>query len=181
MFRFDKFTEHWASVYRPMLHQKGKYARNKRFYLTDTYMGLVDFMTNIRPDQSPCVVMESAQEGTMTDRFDYPRYSLYFMVRAEDMSDGESAMDAKTEAKQHMQKFMNYLRSKQEEDARCNLRTGISGIKIEQFMNYDTVGPFYDGWYGVQITLENLEAYSTCVSQDDYIEDTPLEEISKEY
>jgi uncharacterized protein YggE len=96
------------------------------------------------------------------------------------MSDGESAMDAKTEAKQHMQKFMNYLRSKQEEDARRNLRTGIAGIKIEQFMNYDTVGPFYDGWYGVQITLENLEAYSTCVSQDDYIEDTPLEEISKD-
>lgn len=181
MFRFDQFTEHWASIYRPMLHEKGKYARNKRFYLTDTYMGLVDFMTNIRPDQSPCVVMESAQEGSMTDRFDYPRYSLYFMVRAEDMSDGESAMSAKLEAKQHMQKFMNYLRAKQEEDARRKQKTGIAGIKIEQYMNYDTVGPFYDGWYGVQITLENLEAYSFCVSPDDYIEDDSSEENGKDY
>lgn len=180
MFRFDKFVEHWASIYKPMLHEKGRYSRNRRFYLTDTYMGLVDFMTNIRPDLSPCVVMESAQEGTMTDRFDYPRYSIYFMVRAEDMSDGESAMEAKTEGKIHMRKFMNYLRAKQEEDNRRKLKTGIAGIKIEQFMNYETVGPFYDGWYGIQITLENLEACSSCVLQEDYIEDTPLEEIGKD-
>ena len=177
MFRFDLFTEHWASIYKPMLHQKGKYARNKRFYLTDTYMGLVDFITNIAPGHSPCVIMESAQEGTISSRFDYPRYSLYFMVQADDMGDGISAMDAKLEAKEHMMKFVNYLREKQRENERKNLRSGIEGIKIDEYLNYDTVGPFYNGWYGVQITLENLLAYNLCVSPDDYIEDTPLENM----
>lgn len=171
MFRFDSFVEHWASIYRPMLHEKGKYGRNKRFYLTDTYMGLVDFMTQVQADRSPCVIMESAQEGTISDSFDYPRYSLYFMVQADEMSDGTSAMEAKIEAKQHMQKFMNYLRKKQEENARNRVRTGIEGIKIDKYLEYQTVGPFYNGWFGVQITLENLEAYSRCVSGDDYIDD----------
>lgn len=172
MYRFDKFVEHWASLYKPMLHEKGRHGRNKRFFLTDTYMGMVDFMTQIRPDRSPCVIMESGQEGTMTDRFDYPRYTLYFMVRAQDMSDGTSAMDAKIEAKQHMQKFLIYLRRKKEEDELHRRKSGLENIKIEQYLDYQTVGPMYDGWFGVLISLENLEAYSTCIVADDYIEDT---------
>ena len=172
MFRFDNFVEHWASIYKPMLHEAGKYGRNKRFFLTDTYMGMVDFMTQIRPDQSPCVVMESNQEGTMTDRFDYPRYSLYFMVRAHDMSDGASAMEAKLEAKQHMRKFIVYLRKKKEYNELHRIKSGLENIRIEQYLDYQTIGPMYDGWYGVLISLENLEAYSTCIVQDDYIDDT---------
>lgn len=172
MFRFDKFVEHWASIYKPMLHEKGRYGRNKRFFLTNTYMGMVDFMTNIRPDQSPCVVMESGQEGTMTEGKDYPRYSLYFMVRAEEMSEGSSTMEASMEAKMHMQKFIVYLRNKKEYNEMHRIKSGLDHIKIEQYMDYQTVGPMYDGWYGVLITLENLEAFSTCIIQDDYIEDT---------
>lgn len=177
MFRFDRFVEHWASIYKPMLHTPDRYGRNKRFFLTDTYMGMVDFMTQIRPDQSPCVVMESSQEGTMTDRFDYPRYSLYFMVRAEDMSDGSAAMDAKIEAKQHMQKFLIYLRRKKEEAEMNRRKSGLENIKIEQYLDYQTVGPMYDGWFGVLISLENLEAYSACVVADDYMEETDPQEF----
>ena len=171
MYRFDKFVEHWASIYRPMLHTPERYGKNKRFFLTDTYMGMVDFMTQIRPGQSPCVVMESGQEGTMTDRFDYPRYSLYFMVRAGDMSDGAAAMEAKMEAKRHMQKFITYLRHKKEQAEMLRRKTGLENIKIEQYLDYQTVGPMYDGWFGVLISLENLEAYSTCVVSDDYVEE----------
>lgn len=169
MYRFDEFVEHWATIYRPMLHQPGRTARNRRFFLTDTYMGLVDFMTQIRPDQSPCVVMESAQEGTINDRFDYPRYSLYFMVRAADMSDGRSAMEAKVEAKEHLLKFLNYLRSRRD-DRLSPYQRLLQNIKTDGYLDYQTIGPMYDGWFGVTVTLENLIPYSLCVNGEDYVE-----------
>lgn len=171
MFRFDSFVENWATVYKPMLHDPSPNGRNKRFYLTDTYMGLVDFMTNIRPNQSPCIIMESSQEGAITDRFDYPRYALYFMVQADIMSNGRAAIEAEIEAKTHMIKFINYLRHQKRMNEILHQRSGLENIKIESYLDYQPVGPFYNGWYGIQITLENLEAYSQCVISDDYIVD----------
>ena len=171
MFRFDKFVEQWAMKYKPMQHVPGPFSKNERFFLTDTYMGMVDFVTTLQPESSPCVVMESDQEGCMTDRYDSPRYTLYFMVRAEKMSDGVAAYEAKLEAKMHMQKFMNWLRAMQEKEEDERRKEGVRNIRIEDNMSYQTVGPFYDGWYGVYISLDDTQAYSRCVISDDYLQD----------
>lgn len=171
MFRFDQFVEDWASKYKPMLHEPGRHSGNERFFLTDTYMGMADFMVNVQPDKSPCVIMESDQEGSMTDRLDNPKYTLYFMVQAERMSDGRAAYDAKLEAKEHMRKFINWLRAKQEEEERKGGVTMVGNITIEEHINYQTVGPFYNGWYGVCISLEDTQSYLRCVIQDDYLVD----------
>lgn len=157
--------------YKPMLHVPGPHSRNERFFLTDTYMGMADFMVNVQPEKSPCVIMESDQEGSMTDRLDNPRYTLYFMVQAEQMSDGRAAYDAKLEAKLHMQKFITWLRAKQDEEERHGGVTRVGNIVIDEHMNYQTVGPFYNGWYGVYVSLEDTQAYSRCVISDDYLED----------
>ena len=169
MFRFDEFVEDWASIYKPMLHEKGEYSRNRRFFLTDTEAGLIDFMTSIQPDQSPCVVMESSQEGTIGRGLDRPQYTLYFMVRAEIMGDGKSAYEAKLEAKQHMKKFITYIRNCQEVEEREQRTVGVRNIEVEDGLPYYSVGPFYNGWYGVYITLEDVQRFSKCVNEDDYI------------
>ena len=107
-------------------------------------------------------------EGSMTDRYDNPRYTLYFMVRAEKMSDGMAAYEAKLEAKMHMQKFVNWLRDKQDKEEYERKSEGVKNIRIEDNMN-QTVGPFYDGWYGVLISLEDTQSYSRCVISEDYL------------
>lgn len=164
VFEFDEFVEHWAEIYRPMQHVPGKRSKNQRFFLTDTYMGMTDFMTTIQPDKSPCVIMESNAEGELSDSYDMPEYTLYFMVRADDMNDGSSARMAKREAKTHMKKFMSYLKRKQEGD-----EPGVGNINTSR-VRYQTIGPMYDGWFGVTITLDDVQSLNRCVDRDDYIE-----------
>lgn len=163
-FEFDDFVEHWAEIYRPMQHVPGKKSKNKRFFSTDTYMGMSDFMTTVQPDKSPCVIMESNAEGELSDSFDMPEYTLYFMVRAKDMSDGAAAKVAKREAKMHMKKFITYLKNKQEEEVR-----GVENIDTSR-IRYQTVGPMYDGWWGVTITLSDVQGLNRCMDGNDYLE-----------
>lgn len=162
VFEFDEFVEHWAEIYRPMQHVPGKKSKNQRFFQTDTYMGLSDFMTTIRPDKSPCVIMESNEEGELSDFYDKPEYTLYFMVRAEEMSSGASARMAKREAKMHMKKFIVYLKHKQEEGD-----SGVGNIDVNS-VRYQTIGPMLDGWFGVTITLEDVQSLNQCVDSEDY-------------
>lgn len=163
-FNFDDFVERWAEIYRPMQHVPGKRSKNQRFFLTDTYMGMSDFMTGIQPDRSPCVVMESNAEGELSDFYDMPEYTLYFMVRAEEMSDGYSARLAKREAVLHMKKFVSYLKQKQQ-----NEEPSVINIEVER-IRYQTVGPMFDGWFGVTITLNDVKKMNGCVNEEDYIE-----------
>lgn len=163
-FNFDDFVERWAEIYRPMQHVPGKRSKNQRFFLTDTYMGMSDFMTGIQPDKSPCVVMESNAEGELSDFYDMPEYTLYFMVRAEEMNDGYSARLAKREAVLHMKKFVSYLKQKQQ-----NEEPSVINIEVER-IRYQTVGPMFDGWFGVTITLNDVKKMNGCVNEEDYIE-----------
>lgn len=161
---FYEVVEQWAESYVQMQHTPGEMGTNKRFFLTDTYMGMVDFMTNIQPDSSPCVVMESNQDGRIEEGKDYMNHTIYFMVRAENMSDGRSALKAKLEAHEHAHKFIAWARNMLEEredipDSRFNLSS----------IDYNTVGPMYDGWYGVYITIEEVATFSQCVLPHDYV------------
>lgn len=166
---FYQFIEHWTEIYKPMQHIPGKNSKNQRFFLTDTFMGLSDFMTNVQPQKSPCLIVETNQEGSLDVRFDTPRYTLYFMVRSDRMSDGQEALDAKLDAKTHMLKFFVYALNKQE--------SGISVIKNINLDNidYQTVGPFYNGWYGVTITLKDVVSISRCIDNNDYLDDYNFE------
>jgi len=113
MMEFDyiKFTEEWAEIYKPMLHTPGFSGMNKRFFITDSYMTMVDFMAHMDPTTSPCVITESQQEGNVEEGWDYPMYSFYFMVRGDEMNDGKEAVQAKRSAKEIMMDFINFIRT----------------------------------------------------------------------
>ena len=127
MFQFHEFVENWASLYRPMQHIPGPRSKNRRFYLVDSYMSMIDFAKSLPDAKSPCVVMESNQEGIVSDRFDYPEHTVYFMVKATDMQDGLAANAAKLESKLHMMKFLAYLLTKKEEET-----PGLENIDLER-------------------------------------------------
>lgn len=164
MFQFHEFVENWASLYKPMQHIPGTRSRNCRFYLVDSYMSMIDFAKSLPDSKSPCVVMESNQEGIVSDRFDYPEHTIYFMVKATDMQDGRAAHAAKLESKQHMMKFLAYLQAKKAEET-----PGLENIDLER-AEYVTTGPLYNGWYSVSLTLSNMSPYSRCIDENDYIE-----------
>lgn len=163
-FRFEEFVEHWAEIYRPMQHVRGERSKNKRFFLTDTYLGLSDFMINVGVRQSPCVIMESDVEGTFANGLDQPQYTLYFMVRASETQSGFASREAKIEAKGHAKKFLAYLR-----DCQYKGDQDLQRINLDERMGYQTIGPLYNGWYGVYITIDDVQQYTLCMDKNDYV------------
>lgn len=160
-FKFEQFVEHWAQIYMPMQHVPGAKSKNKRFFFTDTYMGLSDFMASFTSKTSPCVVMESGHEGMLVRGLDQPRYTLYFLVKADDSQDGFAARAAADQAKEHMMDFVVYLKKKSE------TMKELQHIDAERIA-YQTIGPLYNSWYGVYITIEDTRQYTLCVSKDKY-------------
>lgn len=188
-FLFDRFVEGWATLYAPMRHTPGIDGSNKRFFICDSYMTMTEFMTNMEPEASPCVIIESQQEGSVRDGKDYPRYALYFMVRASEMNNGHFAIIAKRDAKRVMMDFINFLRAFKYPDDYASLLDGLDlpqgsylsnlreavehgdrcleNIGIEDFA-YESINQMYDGWYGVQVTLDDMCVINQCLDPELY-------------
>lgn len=163
-FRFESFVENWCTIYRPLQHVPGERSKNKRFFLTDTtYLGMADFMANIGNRSSSCVVMESSVEGTLVRGLDVQQHTIYFFVKATDTQDGHAAREALLEAKTHMNEFLAYLRQKQSEGM-----SELQNINLDDRSGYQSVGPLYNGWWGVFITIEDTRQVRLCVDKDKY-------------
>lgn len=186
-FNYVRFTEEWATIYKPMLHTPGPEGLNRRFFICDSYMNMTSFMEHMDPECTPCVIVESQQEGNIQEGRDYPYYSFYFMVRAGNTHEGYSAYDAKNEAKKVMMDFVNFIRMFKycqdseehyknltslhldENSYLYSLRESVlngyncmSQINIEDFV-YESLNELYDTWYGVQATFEDILLYDMCV------------------
>mgnify|MGYP003412898214 CR=1 FL=1 len=161
--RFYHFVERWCMSYKPMLHEPGETSKNNRFLYVDSYLAMTDVCKNIPTLKSPCLVMESAQEGTMDERFDYPEYTLYFMVKGDVKPDGRKNFMAKWEAKQHWLKFRTYFSNKKED------MKEFEHLSLEN-LQYSTIGPLFNGWYAVAVTIPNIEKLNQCIDPNDYEE-----------
>lgn len=165
-FRFEDFVEHWCEIYKPLQHMPGERSKNKRFFLTDTtYLGMSDFMSNIGSRASSCVVMESSVEGMVKGGFDMQQHTIYFFSRAKSTQDGIDAREAMLEARGYMLEFLAYLRKKQDDGME-----EVQRINLDERNAYQSVGPLYNGWYGVYITLEDVRQTLLCINEDNYSE-----------
>ena len=164
-FRFEDFVEHWCTIYKPLQHVPGERSKNKRFFLTDTtYLGMSDFMANIGSRASTCVVMESSVEGTVKGGIDMQQHTLYFFAKAKSTQDGADARAAMLEAKGHMTEFLAYLRQKQREGME-----ELQHVNLDERTGYLSIGPMYNNWYGIYITLEDVRQVRLCVDEGSYV------------
>lgn len=163
---FHSIVKQWCETYRYMLHTK----ENKRFYLTDSQMGVVDMAKSISNSFSPCVLMESTVEGGGPIKRITRNYPIYFFVRAEKMADGDDAAVAKEEAWMHAQNFLSWIIKKQEEEiSNGKLDGDFSRIDLNGYVNVDTVGPLENGWFGVMIQFEREEPLNLCIDKNLYV------------
>lgn len=162
---FHSIVRQWCRAYKPMLDnpQKG----NRRFYLTDSTSGVVELAKGIANYMSPCVVMESSVEGYIKGGLIYRNYPVYFFVRAHDLADGDAAAEAKEEAWMHCQKFITWLKRKQETDVSDG---EYNRIDMEDNIDIQTIGPVENGWFAVLVQFERLEQMDLCVDNDMYID-----------
>ena len=190
-FDYIKFTEEWATLYKPMHHIPGEDSMNKRFHICDSYMTMTEFLQgSMDPECTPCVITESQQEGSIQGGMDYPRYTFYFLVRSGETHNGHSAVRAKKDAKAIMIDFLNFIRmfkyaDEYEDDLKAmplpedsylySLRAAVmdgdpnmSNLNIEDVV-YESLNELYDTWYGVTFTLDDVNVFNMCVDLSQYV------------
>lgn len=172
---FHSMVRMWCRTYKFMLDSP----ENRRFYLTDSRAGMVELAKGIKPEMSPCVVMESAVEGGGEIRRPTRNYPIYFFVRARKMSDGDAAAEAKEEAWLHAQKFLSWLLDKHEKELNEGMRDGdFARLELDDaFLDFMTIDPLEDGWYAVLLQIVREEPLNLCVNPEEYIEEGQEEDI----
>lgn len=157
---FFGYVERWCMRYKPMLHSE----ENKRFFLTESFSGFMDFMREIDAvAESPMVIMETQISGELS-RFDSTDYVVYFFCKAETQGDGRAAKHAALESKSHMKNFVTYLR----EDIKKKPNHPFRKMNVES-IRYQPIGPLYDHWYGCYIEFEDVQQLNHCVDESLYI------------
>jgi hypothetical protein len=166
---FHGIVRQWCKLYRP-IHDDEIHG-NRRFFLTDSTAGVIELAKNIKPAYSPCVVMESNVEGDGPVTMPVRCYPVYFFVRAKNMSDGDSAAEAKEEAWVHAQNFVAWLLAKHNQELESNINGDFARIDLEQaYSGFQTVGPLEDGWFAVLMQFDRLEPVNTCLNKDLYLD-----------
>lgn len=162
------FSEHWATIYQPMLHEP---KRNKRFYCVENGANLTNLAKELPHAKSPLLCIETNIGGGISDSFFMPEYSLYFFVQANPTLQNNDIADAtaKDEAMSHAIAFLNYIRQKQEEHGNDHDFV-LQGLDLDN-VRFETFGPIFNRWFYVGISLFDLGRYSQCVNPDDYIEE----------
>ena len=163
---FHSIVRQWCRMYKPMLDGP----KNRRFYLTDSTAGVVELAKGITAKFSPCVVMESDVSGGGPVSMPVMVYPIYFFVKAEKMADGDEAAVAKELAKEHARNFMAWLKKKHDEELQVNKNGDFARINLEDYVDYQTVGPLEDGWHAVMVQIEREEPLNLCVDEDLYID-----------
>lgn len=150
---FKRFVEHWASIYKPMLHTPEAGGRNKRFFFCDGFAGMADWMRQQNWDRSPVVVMESGVDVSIRkDGWEYHDYVLYFCVRAATPSDGFDASASKDEAMSHARQFLLYVKTHERDFIADTKKPDLDQV------NLTPIGPMWDAWNLVQMRITVAEA-----------------------
>lgn len=166
---FHSIVKKWCETYKYMRHTE----ENKRFYLTDSPMGTVDMAKKLSNSFSPCVLMESSVEGGGPIKRPSRNYPIYFFVRANKMSDGDDAAVAKEEAWMHAQNFLTWLHYNREKElSEGKIDGDFTRIELDGYIDFQNVGPFENGWYGLLIQFEREEPLNMCIDENLYVVNT---------
>lgn len=159
------FAEHWATIYKPMLHERKK---NKRFFCIESLANLTNFAKELPKTNSPLICIETNIGGGINRKFIMPEYNVYFFVRASQKIQDNDIADsaAKEEALQHAVSFLNYLRHEQELQ-RDSRRFQFLALDLDN-IRFETFGPMFNRWFCVGISMMDLAQYNRCFNPDDY-------------
>ncbi len=162
------YTEHWASIYKPMMHNT---TDNRRFFCIESIGQIANLVTQVQSVKGPFVVIETNIGGTVTERFMTPEYGVYFFQKsvAQKLQSNDTAdAEAKSTAMKHALAYLNRIRQDQQE-GQTGTADALAGIDLEE-VRFETFGPLFNRWFAVGISLRNLQRFSRCVNADDYDE-----------
>ena len=149
---------------------------NKRFYLTDSQMGVVDMAKDISNAFTPCVVMESGPDGSGPLERPVMNYPIYFFVRAEKMADGDEAAVAYETAMFHARNFLSWLKKKHDEEIDNDIKGDFARINLDgAYIDILSVGPLQNGWFAVMLQFQRDEPLNLCIDWNLYLTDEELE------
>lgn len=119
MFRLDNLLETWATLYRPLSHEKGRESKHRTFFRISMITENSEFVRNINTTPSPAMAYAThidAEMAQQTTRAISYRHVIYFMVRQAPggpsrnlATDEDSATEARFETDQMVQDLLAFL------------------------------------------------------------------------
>lgn len=165
------FTEHWASIYKPIQHDvTTSRKKNKRFFCIESIAQIANFAKELPNASSPFVAIETNIGGDIGSKFLAPEYNVYFFVLAKQKVQDNDREDAaaKEEAMRHAVAYLNYIRREQHIHSN-DRQSSLMGIDTEN-VRFETFGPMMNRWFCVGLAFTGIAQYSRCVNENDYLE-----------
>ena len=122
-------------------------------------------MGKIPQAKTPCVFYEFMWSGRIDGGKVSPTYSVYFPVNCGTSKPNPTAAHkAIMESANHAFKFITWLRNEQDNGRRELQQLDLENASIEPY------GPLLNGWYTMFVQLSDVDTFSICVDEDDYID-----------
>ena len=171
MYHLIPFTQHWTEIYLPIVEAAQAKKKGKSFHCIESIANLANLSMRLPDLPSPFVAMETNIGGDFSEKFLLPQYNVYFFVKASQKAGRDTDLDdteAKEEALEHANEFLNYLREQKEKH--CNdHQFPLMGIDTEN-AHFETFGPIHNRWFAVGVAMNDMSKRSRCVDKTKYKE-----------
>lgn len=184
-FRFDKILEDWASIYKPIGHDKQKGSKNKRFFRIKTISTDNEFMRNANSVGTPCmlfsVLIDAETDGK--DKAVNYRYMIYFASKSISRTlaknakqDDDLGYDQQLAMDSMVQDLLAYLHVIRQTGV-CPITNvpfdnvtvqGLKGLMLDR-ADWASAPVKFNEWHIMGLAIQGISPRLLCVNKEQYL------------
>ena len=130
-------------------------------YLVNGFEGKMDMLQKVSNEVSHCTMMDIHYGGQIRNEFRSSVFELYFNAREPEYTDATELASALDRAQAMLDGFVRDM-VKANKTARKNSTKTLPFWFETESLNWDTAGPFGDGWETVVLYLEVCVPFDYC-------------------
>lgn len=192
LFRLDNLLENWASLYKPLSHDKAKGSKDKRFYRIKSIATDNEFGRNSNVAKSPSMlfsVLIDAQANGKSNFISY-RYEVYFVSKAVSRGlaktarqDDDLGADHQLLMDEMVQDLLAYLHLCKHTGS-CPIentefddvtKAGLKGLRLDDAQWASIPLQFKNEWHVMGLSIEGIAQRDLCVDKELYNIEDPVD------
>jgi hypothetical protein len=171
-FDFTNYMRGIATKLKDIQHVEGD-KKNCRFYKIQEIEGWASVIQSIQDLNKINILVEDNAEGRLTygNSIHDVQVCTFFIVQKVKILDADDRERIKDDCKRIMIKILSkiYKDHLADNQKAMHLRTGLANVDFDSWQ-YDTFGPVFDHYYGIQVVFSVTNGLNVKFNQDDWIE-----------
>jgi hypothetical protein len=156
------YLQHWtAKRMHPSLKIEGNPEEHDACYLVNGFDGKKDVIQNATNDIYHSTMMDIHYGGAIKNEFRHSTFEIYFNAREPDYTDAQQLAGALDRAQMMADGFIRDAVKAHKAAKKSGTRTLPFWFEVEN-IQWDTSGPFGDGWESVVLYLEVCMPFDYC-------------------